>query len=164
MGQIFLLQVHALTLICQGTHLSCVKHCVNLTSSSSFLAPPAPRAFYFFLGLHPWHMEVSRLGAESELQLPASATATATWDPSHICDAHHSSQQRQILNPLSKTRDWTLILVDTSRVHYCWTTMGTLLAPFQILIAVARDRVFSMCQFLCWAFGVECCILFLLHL
>ena len=26
---------------------------------------------FVFLGLHPWHVEVPRLGAESELQLPA---------------------------------------------------------------------------------------------
>ena len=40
--------------------------------------------------------------AQSELQLPAYATATATWDPGHICDLHHSSQQRWNLNPLSE--------------------------------------------------------------
>ena len=33
-----------------------------------------------FLGPHPRHMEVPRLGVESELQLPASTTATATPD------------------------------------------------------------------------------------
>ena len=38
---------------------------------------------------------------------------------------HHSSQQHWILNPLSKARDWTCILLDTSWVHYCWATMGT---------------------------------------
>ena len=27
--------------------------------------------FWFFLGPHPWHIEVPRLGVESELQLPA---------------------------------------------------------------------------------------------
>ena len=43
-------------------------------------------------------MEVPRLGVQSELQLPVYATATATLDPSHICD--HSSQQG--LNPLSR--------------------------------------------------------------
>ena len=32
----------------------------------------------FLLGPHPQHMEVPRLGVESELQLPASTTATAT--------------------------------------------------------------------------------------
>ena len=47
------------------------------------------RGFLFvfcILGLHMRHMEVPRRGVESELQLPAYATATATWDPSHICD------------------------------------------------------------------------------
>ena len=37
--------------------------------------------FFCFLGLHPWHMEVPRLGVESELRLLASTPATATWDP-----------------------------------------------------------------------------------
>ena len=31
-------------------------------------------------------MEVPRLGVESELQLPADTTATATQGPSHVCD------------------------------------------------------------------------------
>ena len=35
---------------------------------------------YFFLGLHPWHKEVPRLGFQLELQLPAYATATAPLD------------------------------------------------------------------------------------
>ena len=45
----------------------------------------------FVLGPHPRHMEISRLGVRSELQLPAFSTATATLDPSCICDLHHSS-------------------------------------------------------------------------
>ena len=40
----------------------------------------------FFLGPLLWHMEVPRLRAESELQLLAYTTATATWDLSHVCD------------------------------------------------------------------------------
>ena len=59
-------------------------------------------------------MEVPRLGVELELQLPATATAMATWDPSYI---YHSSQQRQILNPLRGARDQTRILVDTDQVR-----------------------------------------------
>ena len=51
--------------------------------------------------------------------------ATVMWDLSHICDLHHSSQQCQILNPLSKARDPTHILMDTSKIHFCCTTMGT---------------------------------------
>ena len=58
-----------------------------------------------FLGLLLQHMEVPRLGVKSELELLASATATATWDLSHVCDLHRSSQQRQIINPLSEVRD-----------------------------------------------------------
>ena len=55
-------------------------------------------------------------GVKLELQLPAYATATATLNPSHTCDIYHSSQQCWILNPLSKARDWTRILMETSQV------------------------------------------------
>ena len=57
----------------------------------------------------------------SELQLPpyATATATAMQDPSRVCDLHHSSQQCQILNSLSETRDRTSLFMVTSGVHYC---------------------------------------------
>ena len=59
-------------------------------------------------------MEVPRLGVESELQLPAYATATATWDPSCVCSLHCSSRQQWTLNPLSGARDripssWILV-------------------------------------------------------
>ena len=42
--------------------------------------------FFFFLELQLQHMEVPRLGVESEMQLPAYTTTTATWDLSHVCD------------------------------------------------------------------------------
>ena len=63
--------------------------------------------FFFFLEPHLQHMEVPRLGVDSELQLPAYTTATATPDPSRICNAHHSSGQRQILNSLIETKNQT---------------------------------------------------------
>ena len=62
-------------------------------------------------------MEVPRLGVESELQLPAYTTATATQDLRRLCDLHHSSWQCWILNPLSEARDGTCILIDPSRVQ-----------------------------------------------
>ena len=44
--------------------------------------------FILFCFFRAWHMEVLRLGIESELQLPAYATATL--DPSHVCDLYHN--------------------------------------------------------------------------
>ena len=52
-------------------------------------------------------------------------------DLSHVCNLHHSSQQRQILNPLIGARDWTHILVNTSWARYCQATIGTLVTPFK---------------------------------
>ena len=50
-------------------------------------------------------MEVPRLGVESELQLPADATAATMQDLSHVYDLHHHSQHHsQVLNPPSKAR------------------------------------------------------------
>ena len=62
-------------------------------------------------------MDVSRLGVESELQLPAIATATVTPVLSHVWDLYHSSQQCQILNPLSEARDGTRIFIESSQIH-----------------------------------------------
>ena len=39
--------------------------------------------------------------------LPAHATGAAMQDLSHACNLYHSSQQRQILNPLKKARGHT---------------------------------------------------------
>ena len=47
--------------------------------------------FLLFLGLHSRHMEVPRLGFQSELHLPDYVTATATRDPSRFCNPHHSN-------------------------------------------------------------------------
>ena len=79
----------------------------------------------FFLGPHPKHMEVPRLGVQSEPQSLAYARATATWDLSHVCNLHHSSQQRQIPDPLIEARDWICVFLDASQIYYCWATTGT---------------------------------------
>ena len=54
--------------------------------------------------------------SQPRVQIGAAAMATATQDPSHICKLHHSSQQCWILNPQSKARDRTLLLMVTSWV------------------------------------------------
>ena len=75
--------------------------------------------FFFFLGPHLQHMDVTQLGVELKLQLLAYATATAMLDPNHICDLCHGLKQCQILSPLSEARDGTCILMNTSRVLTC---------------------------------------------
>ena len=82
---------------------------------------------FVFLGLHPQHTEVSRLGVESELQPLAYPTASATSMPdlSRVCDLHHSSRQRRILNPLGEARDRTHNLTVPSRIRFHCATTGT---------------------------------------
>ena len=69
-------------------------------------------------------MEVPRLEVESELPLSAYTTATAMLDLSHICGLHYSSQQHQILNPVSLDRDQTHNLMVTSWIHFHCATTG----------------------------------------
>ena len=86
--------------------------------------------FFFFLSFFPFFVflgcvhEVPKLEVHLELQLLAYTTATAMWDPSLVYDLYHSSQQRRILiNPLSKARDETGILIDPSWVCHCWVLL-----------------------------------------
>ena len=102
----------------------CLPSCAHVTSTrkqfheivvshSSIRLPlytPAPIILFFFFcfsGPHPQHRAFPRVGVRSELQLPACTTATATRDLSHIFNLHHSSWQRQMLNPLMEARDQT---------------------------------------------------------
>ena len=50
----------------------------------------------------------------SQVRGPTAALATAMQQPSLVCDQRHSSQQHQILNPLSEARDQTHVLTDAS--------------------------------------------------
>ena len=70
-------------------------------------------------------MEVPRLGVQSELQMLAYTTATATQDLSRICDPHHSSGQRQLLSPLSEARSRTRNLMVPSQTLFHCATVGT---------------------------------------
>ena len=84
-------------------------------------------------------MEVSGIGVELELQLLAYATATASRDLSQVCDLPHSWWQRPILNPMSKAREQTWILTDTSRVHNLLSHSRSSL--FQLLMEVKIIKV-----------------------
>ena len=61
-----------------------------------------------------------RLGVKLELQLPVYTIAIAMQDLSCVCDLHYS-----YTGLLSEARDRTPILIDTSRVCYCWAMAGT---------------------------------------
>ena len=82
-------------------------------------------------------MEVPRLRVQLELQLSASTTATAMQDPSCICNLHRSSGQ--ILNPLSKARDRTCVLMDTSQILFHCATTGTLHVSFSMKVLSCPD-------------------------
>ena len=105
------------------------------------------KSFFSFLfcfpGPHLWHMEVLGLGVKSELQLPAYTTARSMRDLSHICDLLHSSQQGQIPNPLSKARDRTCILMDTSRICFHWASMGTPRCSFYLKVVCSQETDYS---------------------
>ena len=98
------------------THTGIIRHW-GLLENNQWDRLMLENIFFFFLGPHPWHMEVPRLGLKSELHLPAHtiATATATQDPRCICDLQHSSWQCRI--PLTQcarpgiepTSSWILV-------------------------------------------------------
>ena len=50
-----------------------------------------------------------------------TAYTTATPDPNCVCDLHHSSQQRWILNPLIEAGDRTHNLMVPNRIHLLTT-------------------------------------------
>ena len=67
-------------------------------------------------------MEVPRLGVESELQLPAYATATAMVGSELHLQPIPQLKATLIPNPLSEARDRICIFMDSSRICFCCTT------------------------------------------
>ena len=88
---------------------------------------PSTFTFSTFLFLIFWHFRATFAAYASswvrrkwELQLWAYTTATATPEPSHICELRHNVWQCWILNSLSKARDQTCLFMDTNRVVFCF--------------------------------------------
>ena len=80
-----------------------------------------------FLGPQPRHMEVPVLGVESGCRWSAYIhhNHINTTSKPHLSPTHGSGKH-QILNPLSKARDQTSVLMDTSRPCYHWAATVTL--------------------------------------
>ena len=90
-------------------------------------------------------MEVLRLGVELELQLPAYTSATVTWDPSHVCNLHHSFMATPDPQLMSEARDQTHIFMDTSQIRlYCATTGTPTWELSKILFVVGNNSLLLM--------------------
>ena len=93
-----------------------MRHEASELLGTSLTLPPTPFFFLLFMAepaVYGNSLARDPVGAA----LPVYTTATATQNPSRICNLHHSSWQCWILNPLSEARDQTHNLVDTSWVR-----------------------------------------------
>ena len=97
---------------------------------------------FAFLELNLWHMEVPRLGGESELGAASLHHSHSTSGIRATCNLHCSSGQCWILNPPSKARDRTHILLDTSQVHTPLSHNGDSLSCF-LYLKKCRDLLKS---------------------
>ena len=96
---------------------------------------------FCFLGPHLQHTEVPRLGVKLELQL--LAYATATWDPSHIYDLHHSHSNARSLTHWARpwiepSSSWILVGFINSLA-----TKGTLPPKYLIKIQIIVHYVWA---------------------
>ena len=82
--------------------------------------------FFFAFRAAPLAYGGSQAGVQTELQLPAYTTATATWAPSCIFELHHSSRQHRICNLLNKARDGTHNLMVPGQIHFRCATQELL--------------------------------------
>ena len=116
----------------QGSNLHPHRHYVGFLTHWATMGTPDSVFVVVvrFLGLHPWHMEIPRLGVESELQLLAYATATARVgsEPS----LPPTPQLTALLDPypLREASDQTHILMDSSQIHFHCAMKGTPLILF----------------------------------
>ena len=107
----------------QSQGLNLQPHGSQLDSSTT--EPRREFSLSFFFKATPAACESSKARGRIGAVVAGLHHSTATRDPSCICNLHHSSWQCQILNPMSKARDQTHILMDISQVHFYWATMRT---------------------------------------
>ena len=107
-------------------------------------------------------MKVNGLWVEVELQLLAYTIAIAMPNPSLICHLYRRSWQCQILNPLSKARDQTCSLMDTSWVlnplshneNSCFYFLIYFVEVYLICNVVLSDSVMHTYMCICIIFHI----------
>ena len=95
-----------------------VDYDVSRCESLSFSYLELIQLFFFFFSFLGYTCGIWKFSGWGQIGAAAGTytTATATKDPSCICDLHCSLWQRWILKPLREARDRTCILMDTSQV------------------------------------------------
>ena len=98
--------LHLLIPNSQSTHYHLCPSPGNHKTTSLFSMPLSLflEDFFFFncfLGQHPWHMDIPRLGVDVSR---SNARSLTQW---------------------ARARDQTCIVMNTTWVHYCWGTAGT---------------------------------------
>ena len=88
--------------------------------SLCYMAGPCWLSIFFFFGLFR-AVPVAYGGSQARSRIRAVAAGLhhshSNADPSHVCNLHHSSRQRQIFNPLGKAGDQTRNLMVSSRIR-----------------------------------------------
>ena len=111
-------------------------HWPMVTDSTSNFSPfhgggkvglKVPTLYFFFFLFTATTAEYGTSQARGWIRAAAKSPHQSHSNARSSCifDLHHSSQQCYILNPLIEARDRTHILIDTSRVFFCWAMMGT---------------------------------------
>ena len=132
----FLGQGHSWDLYCNCGNARFLTHCtrreLNLCPGGWSIVPQQKLLFFtlfdftplilFFYGLLLRATPEANGGSQATA---AYSTATATQDLRGVCDLHHSSRQCRIPSTLSKVRDRTCILMDSSWICFHCATKGT---------------------------------------
>ena len=96
--------------------LSGVWYCFCLPSLPKEKLADFSKKKKFFLGLHLWHLEVPRLGCRIRAQPAPQPQQQQLGIQATSATYTASLQQRRTLNPLSKARDRTHILMNIRRI------------------------------------------------
>jgi len=118
--------------------------------------------FFFFLGPNPWHMEVPRLGVQSELRLPAYTTtktamrdlcaASATYTTDH---GQHRILKNWVRPEIKISSSWILVGFITAesqqellKTFYSWIIFHCMDIPYFIYLFI-NWWIFEFVLFVC---------------